>query len=581
MLFKLVIEQFSKYKKYIFIVLILQFIQSMASLYLPTLNADIIDKGVIPNDTKYILNTGGFMLLVSLVQIVATITAVYLSTKISMGSGRSFRSRLFSKVQTFSSLEVGKFGTPSLITRGTNDVQQVQMFIQMLLLMMISAPITAIGGVVLALNQDVGLSWILAVTIPVLIIAVAIIMKFMSPLFRKAQGQIDYVNKVLREQIMGIDVIRAFVRKDFEVKRFDKANTSLTKTQTKSTRIMGAMFPIITVIVNAAMVAVIYFGGHQIESGGMEIGALTAYISYIMQIMMSVMMSMFVFFMMPRASVCANRIGEVYETETTIAEPKAEIARVLGKKDVTVEFDNVSFSYPGAESAVLTDINFDAKPGEIVAIIGSTGSGKSTLLNMVNRFFDVTKGEVKISGYDVKEYKLHSLRTHIGLVPQKAFLFKGTIASNLRYGNPEATDDELWNALEVAQAADFVKESSGELEAEVAQGGENFSGGQKQRLAIARALVSKPPIYLFDDSFSALDVATDAKLRAALTPVTKESVMIIVAQRVSTIVNADKILVLDQGKVVDTGTHKELLEKSNTYQEIVFSQMSEEEAGVA
>ncbi|MFT4245252.1 MAG: ABC transporter ATP-binding protein [Micrococcaceae bacterium] len=581
MLFKLVIEQFSKYKKYIFIVLILQFIQSMASLYLPTLNADIIDKGIIPNDTKYILNTGGFMLVVSLVQIAATITAVYLSTKISMGAGRSFRSRLFSKVQTFSSLEVGKFGPPSLITRGTNDVQQVQMFIQMLLLMMISAPITAIGGIVLALNQDVQLSWILAVTIPILIIAVAIIMKFMSPLFRKAQGQIDDVNKVLREQIMGIDVIRAFVRKDFEVKRFDKANTNLTETQTKSTRIMGAMFPIITVIVNAAMVAVIYFGGHQIESGGMEIGALTAYISYIMQIMMSVMMSMFVFFMMPRASVCAHRIGEVYDTETTIGEPKAETARDLTKEDVTVEFDDVSFAYPGAEDNVLTDINFAVKPGEILAIIGSTGSGKSTLLNMVNRFFDITKGEVKISGHDVKEYKLHSLRTHIGLVPQKAFLFKGTIASNLRYGNPEATDEELWKALEVAQAADFVKESSGELEAEVAQGGENFSGGQKQRLAIARALVAKPPIYLFDDSFSALDVATDAKLRAALTPVTKESVMIIVAQRVSTIVNADKILVLDQGKVVATGTHKELLEKSNTYQEIVFSQMSEEEAGVA
>ncbi|MFT4147428.1 MAG: ABC transporter ATP-binding protein [Micrococcaceae bacterium] len=577
MLLRLVFQQFSRYKFYVLLVCLLQLFQALASLYLPTLNADIIDNGVIKNNQAYIWHTGGWMLFVSLVQVLATVAALLFSVRISMGAGQNLRSKLFTKVQSFSSLEVGTFGAPSLITRTTNDVQQVQMFVQTLLTMLISAPIAAIGGIIMAMRQDSSLVWVLYVIIPVLVVVIGTIMKFMVPLFKKAQTQIDGVNKVLREQIMGMDVIRAFVRKNFEESRFDRANLALTKTQTRAGQIMALMFPLITVIVNVAILLVIYFGGHHIDNGTMQIGALTAYISYIMQIMMSVMMAMFVFVMAPRASICADRISEVLNTDTTISNPATGLK--LPDEDAEVEFDHVSFAYPGAEGKVLQDVNFDVKPGQTMAIIGATGSGKSTLLGLITRFYDATAGEVKIAGHNIKDYDLHSLRTHIGIVPQKAFLFKGTIASNLRYGNPQASDEQLWEALRIAQAADFVSEETGQLEAEVAQGGDNFSGGQRQRLAIARALVAQPPIYLFDDSFSALDVATDSRLRAALVPVTQDAVTIIVAQRVSTIMNADKILVLDEGHVEGLGTHQELLEHCETYQEIVYSQMSADEAG--
>ncbi|MFC8179317.1 MULTISPECIES: ABC transporter ATP-binding protein [Nocardiaceae] len=548
----------------------LQLVATAASLYLPSLNADIIDNGVTRGDTGYILSTGGWMLLVSLVQIVCSVAAVLIGAKAAMGAGRDLRGAILHRVGTFSAREVGQFGAPSLITRNTNDVQQIQLLIVMGFTIVVMAPIMCIGGVVMALREDIGLSWILLIAVPGLAIAMGLIVARMVPGFRAMQVRIDAVNRVLREQITGIRVVRAFVRERKEIDRFGVANDSLTAAALHVGRLMALMFPTVMLISNVTSVAVIWFGGHAINNGTMEIGALTALLSYIMLILMSVMMASFIAMMVPRASVCADRISQVLSTESSVvlpAQPKP-FATAPG----IVEMRNAEFAYPGAEFPVLCGVNFKAEPGKVTAIIGGTGSGKSTLINLVPRLIDVTAGQVLVGGTDIRDLDIDALRQEIGLIPQKPFLFSGTIGSNLRYGKADATDDELWEALEIAQGADFVRKMPEGLETEVSQGGTTVSGGQRQRLAIARALVRRPSIYLFDDSFSALDLTTDSKLRAALKPVMKDACMIVVAQRVSTIIDADQILVLDDGQPVGLGTHDELIATCPTYAEIVDSQ---------
>ncbi len=556
--------------------MLLQLIQTLATLYLPTLNADIIDNGVVKGDTGYIFRTGGLMVAVTLLQIICAIGAVYFGARSAMALGRDIRAAVFDRVQSFSARELGGFGAPSLITRTTNDVQQVQMLVLMTFTMMVAAPIMMIGGVVMALNQDVPLSSLLLVIVPVLGVLVALIVRRMRPLFRGVQERIDTVNRVLREQITGIRVIRAFVRDQHERTRFEAANTDLYDVSLRAGRLMSMMFPLVMLIVNASSVAVVWFGGHRIDSGGMEIGALTAFLSYLMYILMSIMMATFMVMMLPRAEVCAERIQEVLNTDTSVTPPAAGITEL--RRHGELELRDVEFRFPGAEEPVLKDISLLARPGETTAVIGSTGSGKSTLLGLVPRLFDATAGQVLVDGEDVRNLDPRTLSDAIGLVPQKPYLFSGTVASNLRYGRPDATDEELWHALETAQARDFVERTEGGLEAPVAQGGSNFSGGQRQRLAIARALVRRPEIYLFDDSFSALDYATDAALRAALARETGRATVVIVAQRVSTIRGADRIVVLDEGRVVGTGTHTELMADNETYREIVLSQLTEQEA---
>lgn len=570
MLISLLRTYLAPYRRAIGVLIVLQLVATLAALYLPSLNADIIDNGVTKGDTGYILSAGGVMLVVSLVQIVCSVAAVFIGARAAMGAGRDLRGAILHRVGTFSAREVGQFGAPSLITRNTNDVQQVQLVIVMGFTIVVMAPIMCIGGIVMALREDLGLSWILIVAVPALALSMGWIIARMVPGFQSMQIRIDAVNRVLREQITGIRVVRAFVRERFEMSRFGKANDSLTEAALFVGKLMALMFPTVMLISNVTSVAVIWFGGHSINDGTMEIGSLTALLSYIMLILMSVMMASFIAMMVPRASVCADRISEVLATESSVLLPSKPVG-FAGDPGV-VELRGAGFSYPGAEFPVLCDVNVVAEPGKVTAIIGGTGSGKSTLVNLLPRLIDVTAGQVLVGGTDIRELDVDVLRSHIGLIPQKPYLFSGTIASNLRYGKPDATDDELWDALEIAQAADFVRDLPGGLDTEMAQGGTTVSGGQRQRLAIARALVRRPRIYLFDDSFSALDLGTDARLRAALKPVTGNACMIIVAQRVSTIIDADQILVLEDGRPVGLGTHDELVATCPTYAEIVDSQ---------
>ncbi|MFC3234263.1 ABC transporter ATP-binding protein [Streptomyces nitrosporeus] len=576
MLIQLLRAFLGPYRKPILLLVVLQFLQTCASLYLPSLNADIIDDGVVKGDTGYILEFGGVMIAVSVLQVVCNIGAVYYGARTASALGRDVRAAVFDRVQAFSAREVGRFGAPSLITRTTNDVQQIQMLVLMTFTLMVSAPIMCVGGVVMALGQDVPLSAVLLAVVPVLGVAVSLIVKRMRPLFRTMQERLDTVNRVLREQITGNRVIRAFVRDGYEEERFRGANTELTDVALSTGRLMALMFPTVMTVVNVSSVAVVWFGAHRIDSGGMEIGALTAFIAYLMQIVMSVMMATFMFMMVPRAEVCAERIQEVLGTESSVVPPADPVTGL--RTHGHLEIRGAEFRYPGAEEPVLREVSLVARPGETTAVIGSTGSGKSTLLGLVPRLFDATGGQVLVGGTDVTTLDPVLLARTVGLVPQKPYLFAGTVATNLRYGNPDASDEELWRALEVAQARDFVEGLEHGLDAPVSQGGTNVSGGQRQRLAIARTLVQRPEIYLFDDSFSALDYATDAALRSALSRETAGATVVIVAQRVSTIRDADRILVLDEGRVVGAGTHHELMDGNDTYREIVLSQLTEAEA---
>ncbi|MFD8702492.1 ABC transporter ATP-binding protein [Kitasatospora sp. NPDC059648] len=576
MLIRLLRAYLRPYSRPITMLVILQLVSTLAALYLPTLNADIIDKGVVKGDTGYILRLGAVMIGVTLVQALCSIGAVYFGARTAMAFGRDVRAAVFERVQSFSSREVGQFGAPSLITRTTNDVQQVQMLALMSFTLMVAAPIMCVGGIIMALNQDVPLSGLLLAVIPALGVVVVLLVRALRPKFRSMQVKIDTVNRVLREQITGIRVIRAFVKDGHEQSRFADANEDLTHTARQVGRLMSVMFPAVMLVVNVSSVAVLWFGAHRIDSGDMEIGALTAFLSYLMQILMSVMMATFMFMMVPRAEVCAERVQEVLYTSSSVVPPAAPVTELLRRGNL--ELRDVDFRYPGAEASVLRGIDITARPGETTAIIGSTGSGKSTLLGLVPRLFDATSGQVLLDGVDVRELSADAIADSIGIVPQKPYLFSGTVASNLRYGRPDATDEELWHALEIAQAKEFVEKLAEGLDAPIAQGGSNVSGGQRQRLAIARALVRKPDVYLFDDSFSALDYATDAKLRKALARETADATVLIVAQRVSTIRDADRIIVLDEGAVVGTGTHHELMAENPTYREIVLSQLTEQEA---
>ncbi|HWJ63481.1 MAG TPA: ABC transporter ATP-binding protein [Acidimicrobiales bacterium] len=576
LLIRLLLSYLERYRKILWAVVGLQVVATAAALTLPTLNADIIDKGVLEGDTDYIWKIGGLMLLVTLVQVVFNIGAVFYGSKAAMGFGRDVRGDLFHKVTGFSTQEVAALGAPSLITRITNDVTQVQMLVLMSCTLLVTAPITIVGGVIMAVREDGPLSLLLLVSVPALIISVGSVIWRLVPTFGVMQVRIDRVNQVLREQITGMRVVRAFVREPHEKARFGAANDDLTETSLRAGRLMAFMFPTVMFILNASSVAAIWFGADRIESGSMKIGALIAFLTYLVQILMSVMMATFVAVMAPRAAVCAERIDEVLATPFSIERADAPVTELPAA--VSLELRNVTFAYPGAESPVLCDISFTAPAGTTTAIIGSTGSGKTTLLNLVPRLFDATSGQVLVNGVDVRDIEPEVLWAQTGLVPQKPYLFSGTVASNLRYADPGATEDEMWAALEIAQAASFVRDMPDGLSSTIAQGGTNVSGGQRQRLAITRALVRKPGIFLFDDSFSALDLATDARLRAALGPVTRSSVMIVVAQRVSTIERADQIIVLEDGEMVGIGTHQELLGSCPTYQEIVASQRTEEEA---
>ena len=565
-----------QYRKPLTFLLILQLAQTLATLYLPTLNADIIDNGVIYHNTHYILVTGGWMLAITLAQIVCAIGAIYFGAQVAMALGRDVRQSIFTRVLKFSDREVTHFGTASLITRTTNDVQQVQMLALMTFTLLLSAPIMCIGGIVLALNQNVPLSSLLLVAVPLLAVILTLIIRRMRPLFRAMQERLDGINQVLREQITGVRVIRAFVRDPQERERFDRASNELFDVSLGAGKLMALMFPSVLLVLNLSTTAVVWFGGHLIADGSMQIGSLTAFITYLSQILLSVMMATFMFMLVPRAEVSAERIMEVIDTEADIAEPAHPLP--AGPQPGRLELRGVEFRYPGAEQPVLHDISLTALPGRTTAIIGGTGSGKTTLVNLIPRLIDVTAGSLLVGGVDVRELEPSHLSAAIGLVPQKPYLFSGTVASNLRYGNQQATDEDLWRALEIAQARDFVERMPDGLDSAIAQGGTNVSGGQRQRLAIARALVHQPQIYLFDDSFSALDYATDARLRAALAAQVTGATMVIVAQRVATIRQADQILVLDAGRIVGRGTHDELMDSSDTYREIVLSQLTEQEA---
>ncbi|BCW39482.1 multidrug ABC transporter ATP-binding protein [Arthrobacter sp. StoSoilB3] len=570
------IRRYSKpYLPQIVAVLFFQLASTIATLYLPSLNAKIIDEGVSRGDTDFIWQTGALMLAVALGQVLSAIIAVYFGARVAMAIGRDLRRSVFRQVSSFSAQDVNRFGAPTLITRGTNDVQQVQMLVLMGLNFMVSTPIMCVGGIIMALREDLSLSWLVWVSVPVLVAVVGYLVVRLMPLFRSMQTKIDAINGVLREQIIGIRVVRAFVREPHEAKRFGDANQDLTAVSVKIGNLFVLMFPAIGMILHLSTAAVLWFGGQRVDSGDMQVGALTAFLQYLLQILMAVMMGTFMAMMIPRASVCADRIGEVLDVEPSIHNPSSPV--VPAEKKGRVEFRDVTFKYPGAEAPVLSNISFTAEPGKTLAIIGSTGAGKTTLVSLLPRLYDVASGEVLLDGVPVTEMDASEITSRVSAVPQKPYLFSGTIEHNLRFGKPDATDEELWDALETAQAKGFVEEKSSGLNRRIAQGGTNVSGGQRQRLSIARALVTKPNVYLFDDSFSALDVATDARLRKALKGKTKHATVIIVAQRVSTIADADEILVLDNGRIVDRGTHDELLETSPTYQEIVESQLSVEE----
>ena len=572
---RLLRERLKPYWRQIIVVLVLLLVQAIANLYLPTLNADIINNGVVTGDTAYILKMGGVMLAVSLVFVLAAIVAVYWGSKISMGFGRDVRGALFRRVQSFSQAEVNRFGTPSLITRTTNDVQQVQMVVLMMLNVVISAPMMAIGGIIMALRLNVPLSAVIVVAIPVMGVFIGLVMMRAIPLFMSMQKKIDRINQVTREMLSGVRVIRAFDRIAYEEERFDVANTDLTWTTLKVGRLFALMMPMLMLILNLSMVAIMWFGGIQVADHGMPIGDLTAFLTYIVQILLAVLMATIMFVMVPRAAVSARRIQEVLETQPSIVDP--EQPAVVEAEAGLVELRDVEFRYPGAEEPVLSGISFTARPGETTAIVGSTGSGKTTLISLIPRFYDVTGGAVLLDGVDVREMAQQDVWRRIGLVPQKAFLFSGTVADNLRYGDEQATDEALWRQLEVAQGREFVEEMPDQLEEHVSQGGASVSGGQRQRLAIARALAKQAPIQIYDDSFSALDFTTDARLRAALRKHTADATVIIVAQRVGTIMHADQIVVLDDdGTIAGVGAHDELLKTSETYREIVASQLGEE-----
>jgi ATP-binding cassette subfamily B multidrug efflux pump len=555
------------------IVVVLVTIQSIANLYLPNLNADIINNGVAKGDIPYIWRTGGLMLAVTVGMGIIAIFGVYWASKASMGVGRDLRSAVFGRVQTFSARELNRLGTASLITRNTNDVQQIQLFLQIALTLLVAAPIMAVGGVFMALRADVQLSGLLLIILPIMAAIVGFMLLKGVPLFRAMQGKIDRINQVLREQIMGVRVIRAFNRTDYERARFETANADLTSTALRVNRIFVVAFPALMAVMNLTTVAVLWFGAGLVDNGSMSIGNLTAFMMYMIQVLFSVMMAIAMVILVPRAEASAARIQEVVTTVPSIADPDEPIEPASSTG--VVEFKDVTFGYPGGEHPVLEDLNFVLRPGRTTAIIGGTGSGKTTLLDLIPRFFDVSQGSLLVDGVDVRRQPLERLWSAIGLVPQRAYLFSGSVADNLRFGNEDATDEELWHALEVAQARDFVAEMPGGLQAPIDQGGTNVSGGQRQRLAIARALVKRPSVYLFDDCFSALDAGTDARLRAALRSETRQSTVLIVAQRVSTIMHADGIIVLDDGRVVGIGTHGELMASCEAYREIVDSQLGE------
>ncbi|TRX59831.1 ABC transporter ATP-binding protein [Corynebacterium hiratae] len=570
-LVRILLSRSKPYTGYVIAVLLLQALSTAATLYLPSLNAKIIDRGVAQVDIDYIWRTGGIMLIVAFVQVLAAIAAIWFGSRTAMGLGRDLRSDIFRRVTRYSAEDMNNFGTATLITRGTNDVQQIQMVYMMMLNFMVTAPIMSIGGVIMAIREDAGMSWLVAVSVIVLLAAISLIIVRLMPLFRAWQGKLDVMNGTLREQIAGIRVVRAFTREEHEAERFRTANRDLTELSLKVGQLFILMFPIITVILNVATGAVLWFGGHRVDEGLVEVGSLTAFLQYLLQILAAVMMGTFMAMILPRAVICARRITDVLEHEPSITEP--DQPRTPERSEGVVEFDNVSFQYAGAEAPVLHDVSFTATSGTTTALIGATGSGKTTALSLVPRLYLPTKGRVLLDGTDIAEMKRGDVVKRVGLVPQKPYLFSGTVASNLRLGAPEATDEELWNALRVAQA-DFVED----LDMHIAQGGTNVSGGQRQRLSIARMLVARPLVYLFDDSFSALDVLTDAAVRSGMREYTAEATTIIVAQRVSSIVDADQILVMDAGRVVARGTHEELLESSETYREIVESQKTSEVA---
>ena len=578
MLKRLLSSVLVKYRGLLWLVIGFQFVQAMAGLFLPTLNSDIINNGVIKNDVGYIWRMGGIMLLVTLAQVTFSVAAVFIGSKVAMGFGRDVRRNLFHQVNSFSSREVAQFGAPSLITRITNDVQQVQMLVLMTCTLILGAPFTAIGGIAMAMHQDLGLSRILMVSIPILAVLLALIISSMVPTFRKMQERIDRINEIMREQLTGIRVVRAFAREPEEAERFAVANTALTETALRGGRLQALMFPTATLIVNFSSVAVVWFGSDRISQGLMRPGALIAFLTYLTQILMSVMMTTWMAALIPRSAVSAERIMEVLSTDTSVVISETPVTDISSTAQLT--FDHVGFQYPGAEFPVLNDISVTVNAGETLAVVGSTGSGKTTFVNLVARMFDATSGVVRLDGVDVRDLAPEALWSRVGMVPQKPYLFSGTVASNLRYGKEDATEEEMWDALRIAQAEDFVKAMPGGLEATIAQGGTNVSGGQRQRLAIARALIRQPEIYLFDDSFSALDLATDARLRAALEPHVRKAVVVVVAQRVSTIQRANKILVLEDGECVGLGTHDELLTTCATYQEIVSSQATSQEEAV-
>ncbi len=576
MLISLLKTYLHPYRKSVGVVLLLLLIQAIANLYLPNLNADLINIGVAKGDVSYIWKIGAIMLGASALIMVASIVLAYLSAKVAMAFGRDLRGGVFSAVETFSARELNQFGAPSLITRNTNDVQQVQMVLFMGLTMMVAAPITGIGAAIMAIRTNARLSLLILVAVPVMAILIGTLLKRIVPLFRIMQVKIDRLNLVLREQISGVRVIRAFVKTNFEEARFAETSTDLMNTTLSVTRTFAIMFPSLILVLNLSSVAVIWFGAKLVDSGNMPIGNLTAFLAYIMQILFSVMMAVMMSLMIPRAAASAERIKEVLQTASSVVDTTDP--RTPAQRKGLIEFRDVEFRYPGAEVPVLSGISFTAEPGKITAIVGSTGSGKSTLLNLIPRFIDVTEGSIQLDGVDVREQSLEGIWSEIGLVPQRSLLFGGTIADNLRYGDANATDEQLWEALEIAQAKDFVEEIPEKLGALVAQGGTNFSGGQRQRLSIARAIVKRPRIYILDDSFSALDYTTDAKLRNALEKSAKDATVLVVAQRVSTILNADQIIVLDEGKIVGMGTHHVLMDSCPTYREIVLSQLSPEEA---
>lgn len=575
MLWRLLVRSMRPYRGLILAVVVFQFAQAVANLILPNLNATIVDQGVVLGDTARIWHEGRIMLAVSFGQVACSIAAVYAGATLAMRVGRDLRSGVFRSVGAFSENEVQRFGAPSLITRTTNDIQQVQMLVVVSATLMVAAPFISIGGIIMALHQDVGLAWILVVAIPVLLLAVGLIVTRMVPHFRRMQRRIDVINRVMREQLSGIRVIRAFVREPAERERFGEANANVTESALKAGRLMAAIFPIVMGVMNLSSVAVLWLGADRVNAGDLQVGALQAFLMYLMQILMSVLMAVFMFVMVPRAAVAADRIGEVLATPTSVIPPDRGVEIAPGP--VSVEFRDVTFTYPSAEQPVLSHIGFTAEPGTTTAIIGSTGAGKTTLVNLIPRLFDATQGSVLVGDVDVREADLDSLWSRIGLVPQRAYLFSGTVADTLRFGKPDASEDEMWEALGISQARDFVSAMPGSLDAEIAQGGTTVSGGQRQRLSIARALVRRPDILIIDDALSALDTSTDARVRRGLKKAAADTTVIVVAQRVSSIMDADQILVLEDGVVVATGTHDELVETSSTYREIVESQLRPEE----